>query len=387
MKSTPLHFEEVEDAIKASARYLVKATKSDGMFTYRINMDPAVRVKKRYNLLRHAGTIYAMCTYYVKHPDEEMKSAIERAGRYLRDEALSTLPGKENMLSVWCDPEVNGTAHPPQIKLGGTGLGLAALLNIEKIFPGFTPLPTLQALGRSILYMQKEEGSFYAKYIPSLGGLQDKWNSLFYPGEAALGLLMLYEKEKSDIWLISAHKALEYLARIRKESTAVPPDHWALLATEKILLLEHDSTIALSRPLLINHSLQICETMLQTQVDDLEYPRAEGAFSNDGKTTPTAVCLEGLLSALTFLPKNHEIRERIVSSVTRGIAFLIRAQIKKGKFIGAMPRAIDKIGGNSVESKKFNRRATEVRIDYLQHAMSAMMQYNTYTDTLKDTPV
>ena len=98
------------------------------------------------------------------------------------------------MLAVWSEPEVNRSGKPLQAKLGGTGLGLVALLSLENIQPGFTPLADLQALGRFTVYMQKEDGSFYSKYIPSAGGRWDEWQSLFYPGEAALGLLMLYQR-------------------------------------------------------------------------------------------------------------------------------------------------------------------------------------------------
>jgi hypothetical protein len=85
--------------------------------------------------------------------------------------------------------------------------------------------------------------------------------------------------------------------------------------------------------------------------------------------------LEGLLAALSFLPPNHEIRKRINFSLHRGISFLLRAQIKEGEFIGAMPRAVGRKCGNSSDVEKFNRRVSEVRIDYIQHAMSAMIKY------------
>jgi hypothetical protein len=374
-KSTSSLFDAVDDAINRSASYLVKITKEDGMFDYRVNMDPTIKVKDKYNILRHAGTIYAMSMYYERHPDENMRSAIERAGRYLQNESILPVPGKDNMLAIWSKPEVNRSGKPLQIKLGGTGLGLVALLSIENISPGFTPLPDLKALGQSIIYMQKEDGRFYSKYIPSVGGSQDNWQSLYYPGEAALGLLMLYEKDPSSIWLKSAYQALEYLARSRENSADIPADHWALLATARILSLENNSELPMSRASLVNHAIQICETMIREQIDDPDRPKYDGGFSEDGRTTPTATRLEGLLAAFSFLPRNHEMHKLINSSVPRGISFLVRAQIKEGEFTGAMPRAVGKKRGNSPDAKKFNRRATEVRIDYIQHAMCAMMQY------------
>ena len=201
------------------------------------------------------------------------------------------------------------------------------------------------------------------------------WQSLFYPGEAALGLLMLFEKDPSDVWIASAANALAYLARSRKDSSDVPADHWALLATEKILSLENSVELPVSRDLLINHAIQISEVMLQDQIEGHERPEYNGGFSKDGRTTPTATRLEGLQAVLNFLPPGHEARKRIEFAVLRGISFLLRAQIGEGKYSGGFPRAIGKIGQDSPDAGTFNVRATEVRIDYVQHALSAMIQY------------
>ena len=111
-KSTSPQFDEVDDAINRSASYLLKITNKDGMFEYRINMDPTIKVKDKYNIVRHAGTIYAMSMYHERHPDENMRSAIERAGRYLRDESILSIPGKDNMLAIWSKPEVNRSGKP-----------------------------------------------------------------------------------------------------------------------------------------------------------------------------------------------------------------------------------------------------------------------------------
>jgi hypothetical protein len=279
------------------------------------------------------------------------------------------------MLAVWSEPEVNRSGEPLRAKLGGTGLGLVALLSIEKLHPGFTPLSDLQALGRFIVFMQKGDGSFYSKYIPSLGGRWDEWQSLYYPGEAALGLLMLYEKDPSDVWIESAADALAYLARSRKNSTDIPADHWALLATEKMLSLENTDELSVSRELLINHAIQISDAMLQHQIEDPERPEYAGGFSEDGRTVPTATHLEGLQAALNVLPLDHENRKHINTAVARGLSFLLRAQISEGEFIGGFPRAAGKIDRGIADTDESNRRASEVRIDYVQHALSAMIQY------------
>ena len=374
-ETPPPPISTVQTAAIRSAEYLSKSVQEDGMFRYRINMNPAIVVPERYNILRHAAAMYALSMYYQLQPDTNVKSALERAGRYLRDESMQPVPGRENMLAIWTEPEVNRSERPRQAKLGGAGLGLVALLSLETIHPGFTPLPELQALGRFTVYLQKKDGSFYSKFIPSMGGRWDKWRSLFYPGEAALGLIMLYQKDPSDIWIESAIRALTYLARSRQGSTDVPADHWALLATSQLLSLENFNELPVPTELLVDHAIQICETLLRGQIEDSGNPGYDGGFSEDGTTTPTATRLEGLQAALTFLPADHEIRKRINSAVPRGIVFLLHAQVKAGEFIGAIPMAIGRLDQNNQKAYVFNRRATEVRIDYVQHALSAMIQY------------
>lgn len=370
-----IQIDTVREAINRLAGYLARKTRDNGMFEYRLNMNPKIKVKNKYNILRHAGCIYALSMYYQLQPNQDILSAIERAGRYLRDESIKPVSERDDRLAVWSIPEVTGNNQPIQAKLGGTGLGLVALLSLETIHPGLTPLTELQALGQFIVYMQKEDGSFYSKYVPSRGGRLDDWQSLYYPGEAALGLLMLYEKDASEIWIKSASKALNYLARSREDEIDIPADHWALLATEKMLSLKEIDQYSRSKALLIDHAIQICDTMLQEQIDRPEQPYYDGGFSRQGKTTPTATRLEGLLAALSFLPPNHELGMRIRASATRGITFLLRAQIARGEFVGAIPRAVGKINRTTPAAKKFNRRVTEVRIDYIQHAMSALIQY------------
>jgi hypothetical protein len=79
--------------------------------------------------------------------------------------------------------------------------------------------------------------------------------------------------------------------------------------------------------------------------------------------------MEGLLAALEFLPKG-ELRERAEATVQRGIAFLIDAQITSGPYAGGMPGALLTAG-----SPRNARRASEIRIDYVQHALSAWLRY------------
>jgi hypothetical protein len=100
-----------------------------------------------------------------------------------------------------------------------------------------------------------------------------------------------------------------------------------------------------------------------------ENPAVYGAFDEYGHTTPTATRMEGLLAALTFLPEDDaDLRRDVLRSVRQGMTFLIAAQVQDGKWAGALPRTY-------APSEAVGDRATELRIDYAQHLLSALMQY------------
>ena len=100
---------------------------------------------------------------------------------------------------------------------GLRGSGWSRWLSLTSARPNAVPLAELQGLGRFIVFLQRSDGSFASKYRPAGGPVED-WDSLYYPGEAALGLVSLYEVDHSRQWLIAAGKALSYLARSRVAS-------------------------------------------------------------------------------------------------------------------------------------------------------------------------
>ena len=347
-------------------------------------MDPEAELQRKYNFLRHAGAIYALGQYEKSYPGANTLETIKRAAYFLKKASIDPIPEesapvpmRNDLLAVWSIPAVTGAKKPLQAKLGGTGLGLVALVSLENSAPGTTPLDYLRQMGNFIIFMQKKDGSFYSKFYAHHGGKSDKWTSLYYPGEAALGLIMLYELDPDPQWLQAAADAIAYLARLRKGQSKVPADHWALLATAKLLPLYDRCQQPLPKVEIVNHAVQICESILKTATHYPETMQSHGCLTDDGRTTATATRLEGLLAALDIIPDDKKLlRKQILISSHEGIAFLLRAQVKSGEYAGAIPRAIQVLPENHIRfSKAFNKRATEVRIDYVQHALSAMLQY------------
>ena len=357
-------------AIHQSAAYLHRATTRSGRFVYRVNLDPTVTPKRKYNILRHAGAVYSLAKYYHVYPNAATRQALASSVGFLR-KSMAVVPDEDGIVAVWSKPEVNGRDAPLQAKLGGAGLALAALLSAEESGALSSHIEELRGLGRFLLFMQKADGGFFAKYIPDHGGRDDSWKSLYYPGEAALGLTMLYERDSQLKWLQAAVDAITYLARTRRGQTQVEADHWAIIATARLLSL-NDPRVP--RESLLEHADQICESILSDgcRLNDLD---ATG-FMADGRTCPTATRLEGLLAALSFLGEDEPIRRSIKLAIGPALNFLLRSQVQSGPYAGGIPRARRRLpAGHPMATASFNERAAEIRVDYVQHALCAMLEY------------
>ena len=368
--------QQLAKAIRLATTYLEGVCDESGQFTYCVHVDPTRKINPEYNILRHAGTLYALQMAYERSPEESTRRVLLRAATFLQDRAVAPLDGKPHLLAVWSRPELNHSDQPAQAKLGGAGLGLVALGGMEQIQPGFSRLTERRGLASFICFMQRDDGSFYSKYFPNTGP-DATWTSLYYPGEAALGLLNLYAQDPDERWLHAAAAAMSFLASSQQQSPSVRPDHWMLLAASKLVPLFERCETRVTRTELIQHIHRTCKRMADDQRPFLSKPLLRGCFVEDGRTTPTSIRLEGLIAALEILDEEDpRLGQRIEKVVTYGIQFLLRCQVRDGRYRGGIPCAIRFIPtGDEEDDIELRRRAGEIRIDYVQHALSAMIQY------------
>lgn len=390
----------VLDAATKTANLLLALLGNNGKFTYRFDLNPQRKFKYKYNVLRHSGSIYALGQWHdvLAEANERraVRAKIESGVRFLNQCCLVSidvnLDKKNPIFAIGSFPEVNGSGNPPVAKLGGTGLSLMAYAVVQSVQPLlFLSVDEMASLGGFILFMQKGDGQFYSKFQLDSMTLDKGWNSLYYPGEAALGLLKLYAIDNDSRWFDGANKALLYLANSRKNQIDIPHDHWAMIATAE--LLRHKGKLSSkTKAAHLRHVRQLSRAIMSRQIKGVVSNDLYGAFDTYGKTTPAATRVEGLVAAYEILTclkpaplvfdsdgsvsvNDIELTKKIARSIAAGVVFLMRAQIKEGPNAGAIPRAIGPIEGTRHGAEKFNRRATEVRIDYLQHALSAFIGF------------
>ena len=351
---------EVERAIELATGYLERACGPDGKFAYEVETGSG-KESSSYDIIRHAGAIYALGMVNRYHPDPKAVGTMVRAAGFMRQKYMG--PGVHpEQLVVWSKPLTEIRARQ-YAELGGAGLGLVALAEVRAVEPNAVSLEDLHALGRFLLFLQRNDGSFVHKYRLDSGPVAN-WEILYYPGEAVLGLIALYEIDHSPQWLDGAAKALSYLAKRRTGLSTFPADHWALIATAKLLRYSDQVRSTVSQEELVRHASQICDSIAREQFHGSAATGLDGAFDPLGRTAPVAARSEGLLAALEFLPKS-ELRHRIEAVVPRSIKFLLRAQVTSGPQAGGLPAAIVSRA----------RDSSSIRIDYVQHALCAWVGF------------
>lgn len=375
---------ELDRRIEAAASYLHRQIEPNGSLTYRRDALTGVGINGRYNVLRHAGTLHALAGFHLQNSAYAAQSAAVNSGfAFLRICCLADAGAGAEGLAVWSPPDlVGGPRRNSVAKLGGAGLTLAAMAQWRRVRPESVSLEEMQGLGQFIVSMQLQDGRFRSLHSVPSAQHDTEWVSLYYPGEAALGLVLLFEQDGNRAWLEAAIDALRALAREREHSDQSPADHWALLATAR-LWRQDTRTIQAAlpdgfswlttpgrtalAPLLLAHALSIAAVMRQEQRDDFDLHCARGGFSPDGRSTPTATRLEGLLALLEFIPEGAAKGE-MLATVKIGMGFLVQAQWVRGPAAGSFSRL-------SAACTSADARSREVRIDYVQHALAAMQAY------------
>ena len=338
-----------------AGNYLINTNNDGGIFAYEYDpLKDSIDVSK-YNILRHAGTIYSILKLYNDTKDEQLLKMSEKSLAYL----LSFVKSFENASCV---------AYKNEIKLGGNALSIIALVEYTKLTGNDNHLTTIQNLAKYIKQSQKENGEFICKrYYPT--GENSDFISQYYPGEALLALCRLYDLDGNETWLDTAEKGAKYLILIRDANYStykLVHDHWLLMALNE-LYRNRDN------PLYFNHSMRIAESIMNMQRDDInkesEHSNWIGSYYTPPGSTPTATRSEGLIAAYELANDfgNTTTSDKIYNAIELGIKFQLQTQFKKEDVID-LPNPQQAIGGFHESLTDYN-----IRIDYVQHNICSIL--------------
>jgi hypothetical protein len=379
--------DEIDEAIERAHNYLNEQISADGQFIYRRHIDQDIHLPPDYNILRHLGAIYSLLMMNDYRPGSMNDIKIASSIRFIKENTFEEFHA--NGVAIWTTARLTANGEDADLmKLGSAGLALISLAPLVDRFPDIISRDLLKQIGNTIIYFQKPDGEFHSLMYRD-GSFEKGWKSLFYPGQAIFGLFELFRITQEKKYLDAAIKSLLYLESSRKNisSEDMPADHWSLIASAKIL--GYDGVDNEIKQRILSHAEKVVRSIISLQIKQSRYESLIGGFSLKGEITPTSTKVEGLNAIYPYL-SDRELMRQTKSCMDLAIDFILRSQIREAPFQGAWSRAMTRydIGPDKMANqidmaedlidrkrREHNKAAGEIRIDYVQHALSALIGY------------
>jgi hypothetical protein len=344
-------------AVSLGAEYLVRATAADGRYVYLYHpLDD--REDTQYGWLRHAGTTYALLEAYEEFATPAFLATAERALGYLA-------------AHMHDDPASHGkyvidTHDEEQQKVGGAGLALLAFAKHAAVTGKRDRLETMRALARFIVKQQAEDGHFRSNVdVERETGKKLKREPVYYPGEAALALMRLYALDPQPEYLQTARRAADWVVQVRDAYVSEDDqehDHWMSYTYNELYRVTHDGAY-------LEHAFKIARAIQRKQHRASDAPGAPdwGGTFYEGQTTPASTRLEAYDADIALSRFAGKSEDWLLGPAQEVACSMLGQQYHPDNayWLGNPARAV---GG--VRESLF---VPDVRIDYVQHAMSGWL--------------
>ncbi len=349
--------------ISTSMGYIERNIHEDGRFQYRKHIDADIEIKNDiYNSLRHAGVLYSMYMFEKLGLSDKYKELRILSSKYFIQRYVKKLgnKGKYMVISIPEEEQIN----MPIAKSGAAGMALCALSNLYK--EKEIDLKILQGLGEFILSMMDENGNVYAYFDLENKKINKEAEAVYYAGEAAAGLLYLYEADHQDRWLEASKVILLNLATIgKKMEMNITFDSWAALSIEK--LIKNKWLNDEEKGILKSYAEQMAIPMLSEQITNRNNSYY-GAFKDNVRPCSLGSIMEGLASVY-FCVDNNNLKKIIFKSLSIGNMFLSKVQVKTGEQAGGLPNSANWVKPGVTPN------AGIIRIDNVQHVVTGWLKF------------
>lgn len=338
--------------------YLKRAVDDNGRFDYAY-LPKSDESRDKYNILRHAGTVYSMLELHETLNDAELLSAARRGINYLLGYIKDCTTHDKRTVSC--------LVEDGYVKLGGNALAVIALSKYTEVTGDPQYVDSIKSLGAWIESVQEASGEFTVHKQAYPSGKVMPFVSEYYPGEALLALSRAYRVDPEAHWLDTSEKGAQYLINVRDQGLSnqgLIHDHWLLYALNELYRSRKEDDY-------YDHAMRIAHAIVDSQNRRTTYPDWPGSYYRPPRSTPTATRTEGLVAAYRLARDfgDRKDAKAYLNSIRRGITFQLQTQFRPESvlYLSDPQRAL---GG-------FHRSLTdfEIRIDYVQHNISSLLGY------------
>jgi hypothetical protein len=358
----------VAEAVGLAQQYITGAQEADGTFRYSLDPSTGVEDKATLNLPRQAGTTYALCEL---GSGAALQSTVQRA--------LAAVAPTEQQFG-----EISALSDGSGLGLGKSALPLLAMLRCREL-AGTGNDRLIGQLSRFVLGMQRDNGSFFPDFDPASKRGRGEHEILYAAGQAVLSLVLL--EQQLDSLKGGAAEPLPGKSKLKgaldRAMAYYGGPYWPTPLRDFYFFEEGWHCLA-ARHALSSHRHDGYE---QLCLDYVASRKRSVARSHD-TSEPNFVGGLGFGAADLFPPRNtatagmgEALDASILIKQKRGLnvdedkallrdllGFLLRAQWSEASCYACKSPGVV-VGGFSQQLA-----SPGIRIDYVQHAMSAIGQ-------------
>ncbi len=353
--------DDVREAVVAYAQYLARGVSSEGRFRYTVNA-PTNQELPGYDWPRHSGATFFLAQVASMTHDAGLASACTRAAALLRGAALSKCG---DLPCVGDEPVVN---------LGSSALALLAFAEIvdRNIDPSYRT--QVVELAHFLRTLQRPDGEFMHEYNRIASRPIDR-QGLYYSSEATLALARAYSITHDPADLDAAARGLRNIVgpawSFFGDKYYFGEEHWTCQAMAVLWPTAPDPK-----------ALDFC-VRWQAYGRKLQQQEGDSSFDADGaigvgpvvtpRLTPVASRCEAAVATLDIAKKSGGASPAELAALDlqlrRALALLLRQQFRPG------PQHLFKSPADVYGAMPGSEVDWELRIDYAQHAGSAMVHW------------
>jgi hypothetical protein len=361
----PITVQRMTESVLAAATYLASNLQEDGTFRYEVDVTKNEDIPG-YNWPRHSGATLFLAEAATRFRGRLLLSAARRAARRLREHATLDC-GKYRCIG-----------EGERVDLGSSALALLAYVQLVEGDIDNSFKASALELTEFIRSLQRADGEFKHLFHRDKGEAEDV-QLPYYTGEAAYALSRVHRISGNPKDLEAAKKALDFTANRRWTFFGSryywDSEHWTCQALGDLWDRSQDRG-ALDFCLRWHRFNRAVQFDSSNRLGDYD-----GAFTVDPtappRLTPAASRTEGAAGTLEVAAKAgvaaSEI-EALEEQIDRAIQFLLRHQFAPGP-AHLFPNPALTYGGFPGSPIDY-----KVRIDFPQHAGSAMLRHIRYLE-------